>query len=199
MVAWADRAMIGPVVTFLPQSSRGFVTVHFRHLDVHENDVERFRRVVVSPAPAGERGQGHFHGFLPVPGDRHFGAGLFEHQGEQALIVAAILGQEDAAVERGPRRRRGGARHHRPRMPRERFAGHRSGGDRQPERAALVRLAGDGDVAAQQHRQAFADGQPQAGAAVLAAGRRVGLGEGLEDYGQLGGRHADARVGDVEL
>ena len=54
---------------------------------------------------------------------------------------------------------------------------------RQVERegAALAGDAREPDFAAQQRRQLAADGQAQAGAAVLAAGAGVGLLEGLED------------------
>src|SRR5690606_29386249 len=64
----------------------------------------------------------------------------------------------------------------------------------QREGAALRGGAGQADVAAQQPRQLTADGQPQAGAAVLARGRAVGLLERLEDDLLLLGRDADAGV-----
>jgi hypothetical protein len=50
------------------------------------------------------------------------------------------------------------------------------------------------DLAAQQVRQLAADGEPEAGAAILAAGAGVGLLEGLEDDLLLLRRDADARV-----
>jgi hypothetical protein len=55
----------------------------------------------------------------------------------------------------------------------------------EPESAALARLALDARVAAHQFRQPPGDRQPEAGAAVLAGGRGVGLLERLEQAGQL--------------
>ena len=67
---------------------------------------------------------------------------------------------------------------------------------RQVERegAALPRRAVHADLAAQEPRQLAADREPEAGAAVLAAGGAVGLLEGLEDQALLVGRDADAGV-----
>ena len=71
---------------------------------------------------------------------------------------------------------------------------------RQVERegAALAVHAGQPDLAAEQHRQLAADGQAEAGAAVLARGAGVGLLEGLEDQPLLLRRDADAGVLDGE-
>ena len=66
------------------------------------------------------------------------------------------------------------------------------------ERAALAVDAGEPDLAAEQHGQFAADGQAQAGAAVLARGAGVGLLEGLEDQPLLLRRDADAGVLDRE-
>ena len=66
------------------------------------------------------------------------------------------------------------------------------------ERAALAVDAGQPDLAAQQRRQLAADGQAQAGAAVLARGAGIGLLEGLEDEPLLLRRDADAGVLDGE-
>ena len=46
--------------------------------------------------------------------------------------------------------------------------------------------------------EVLADGQAQPGAAVLAGGRGVGLGEGLEQLAELLRGHADAGVGHAE-
>ena len=62
------------------------------------------------------------------------------------------------------------------------------------ERAALAVDAGEPDFAAQQHGQLAADGEAEAGAAVLARGAGVGLLEGLEDEPLLLRRDADAGV-----
>ena len=54
------------------------------------------------------------------------------------------------------------------------------------------------DFAAEQACQFAADGKPEAGAAVFAAGRGVGLLERLEDDLLLFQRNADAGIGDLE-
>ena len=66
------------------------------------------------------------------------------------------------------------------------------------ERAALPVDAGELDLAAEQHGQLAADGEAEAGAAVLARGAGVGLLEGLEDEPLLLRRDADAGVLDGE-
>ena len=66
------------------------------------------------------------------------------------------------------------------------------------EGAALAMDAGELDLAAEQHRQFAADGQPEAGAAVFAGRAGVGLLEGLENESLLLRRDADAGVLDRE-
>ena len=66
------------------------------------------------------------------------------------------------------------------------------------ERAALAGRADQLDLAAEQRGQLAADGQTQAGAAVLAAGAGVGLLERLEDEPLLFRRDADAGVADFD-
>ena len=61
-----------------------------------------------------------------------------------------------------------------------------------------ARRAAQLDLAAEQARELAADGEAEAGAAVLAAGAGVGLLERLEDDLLLLGRDADAGVGDLE-
>ncbi len=72
---------------------------------------------------------------------------------------------------------------------------------RQPkgEGAAQARTAGHGNFPAHQRGQAFADAQPQAGAAVAFAGAAVQLGKTLKDIVQFFRRDADAAVLDREL
>ena len=90
---------------------------------------------------------------------------------------------------RSPRGCRRGARRVGPRVAERQVEG---------ERAALAVDAGEADFAAQQHGQLAADGEAEAGAAVLARGAGVGLLEGLEDEPLLLRRDADARVLDGE-
>ena len=66
------------------------------------------------------------------------------------------------------------------------------------EHAARARRADQPDLAAEQLGELARDGQAQAGAAVLAAGRAVGLLERLEDDLLLVGRDADAGVAHLE-
>src|SRR6185503_20542147 len=68
--------------------------------------------------------------------------------------------------------------------------------ERQVERegAALPRRARDADLAAEQAGELAADRQAEPRAAVLAAGRAVGLLEGFENEPLLVGRDADAGV-----
>ena len=68
----------------------------------------------------------------------------------------------------------------------------------QRERAALSGRAAQLNFAAEQVGQLAADGQAQAGSAVLAAGAGVGLLEGLEDDALFFGRNADAGIGNFE-
>ncbi len=67
------------------------------------------------------------------------------------------------------------------------------------EGAALAFDALDPDASAHHTDELRADGEPEAGAAELAAGRAVGLGEGLEDQVLLVGGDADAGVRDLEV
>ncbi len=71
-------------------------------------------------------------------------------------------------------------------------------GQHDGEGRALARLAGDGDIAAQHGREMPGDGEAEPGAAVIARGRGVGLGEGLEQPAHLLVAHADAGILDRE-
>src|SRR6185369_10691390 len=66
------------------------------------------------------------------------------------------------------------------------------------EGAALADRAAELDFTAQEARELAADGETEAGAADLAAGRGVGLLERFEDDLLLLGRDADAGIGDFE-
>ena len=67
------------------------------------------------------------------------------------------------------------------------------------EGGADALAAGDADIAVHHFRQAFAQRQPEAGAAELAAHRGIGLGKGLEQPGDAFLGQADARVLDVDV
>src|SRR5205807_9033100 len=68
----------------------------------------------------------------------------------------------------------------------------------QRKRGADAFLARHADLAAQQARDLAADGEAEAGAAVLAGGRGVGLLERLEDDALLLLGDADAGIDDAE-
>src|SRR6476619_1357367 len=70
----------------------------------------------------------------------------------------------------------------------------RSGRQADCERRSLAQLARDDDVAAHYAAELARDGEAEAGAAVLARGRRLGLRELLEQFSHLLGSHADAGV-----
>src|SRR5688572_18221040 len=67
-------------------------------------------------------------------------------------------------------------------------------GEQERERAALPRCAVDADLAAEQPRDLATDREAEARAAVLAAGRSIGLLEGLEDQSLLFLRDPDPGV-----
>ena len=75
----------------------------------------------------------------------------------------------------------------------------RAGIDREREGAAFAQFADDADIAAECPGQAFGDGQPQARAAVAAAGGPIHLHERPEEFVDLLGGDADAGVRDREL
>ena len=77
----------------------------------------------------------------------------------------------------------GRARHHR---------------DREPEAGPAALRGGDADVALHERDQLSADRETEAGAAVATCGRRVGLGEGLEEPLALVRVHAASRVAHVQ-
>ena len=74
-----------------------------------------------------------------------------------------------------------------------------AGGHGEAEGAAFAHDAADGDVAAEEFRQPFADGQPQARAAESPAGGSVALGKGLKEARHLVGRYSNSRVTHVKL
>ena len=85
------------------------------------------------------------------------------------------------------------------RAPALRFTAHLAQPRGEPEGAALAQLALHADLAAHQLGQPLGDRQAQAGAAVLARGRGVGLLERLEQAPHLLWRHADAGVAHREV
>ena len=80
---------------------RGLVAVHDGHLHVHQDDVERCACL--------DRGADLLDGDLPVLGHGHVGPGSGENSLDQALVVGAVLGQQDSRVEFGGCPRRGGS------------------------------------------------------------------------------------------
>jgi hypothetical protein len=126
---------------------------------------------------------------LAVAGQHHAGARLLQQLLADLLAEHIVLDQQDAGagdlIEHALRHRlrRGAHEAHAPGQARGK-----------PEGAAHARGAVDPDAAAHQLDELLADHQAEAGAAVLAGGRRVRLVERLEQLGHLRGRHADAAV-----
>src|SRR5262245_39565956 len=73
-----------------------------------------------------------------------------------------------------------------------------SAGQVEPKRAAFARCADAADFPPQQPRDLAGDRKPQSRAAVLAAGRPIGLLERLENDPQFLDRNADSGVRDRE-
>ena len=76
--------------------------------------------------------------------------------------------------------------------------GGRRGGDLEPEGAALSLFAVDPDLAAVLLDDGLADGEAEAGAALLARVAGLDLAEALEDGAAMGGGHAAALVDDLD-
>ena len=168
--AVADHGMGGqghdrPLPAVLAEPPRGFVAVHSRHLDVHENQV-------VGP-PFGLRLLGHVAGRLAVLGHFDFEVHLPQQLDETMRWMSGVVfRQQQPAAQRRLRSARAtvpacGSSGLRALAAWARLQ--RAGVDRQGERASLAQFAGDFDVAAQGLGQALGDGQPQARAAVAAA------------------------------
>ena len=115
---------------------------------------------------------------------------LPQHLFEDAAVGGVVIDHEHRQVVQPFRLRRRRPGH---RAVRQAEAG------REVEGAALADRALDPDPAAHHLHQLRGDGQAQAGAAVLARGGGVGLGEGLEDQPLLFGRDADAGVAHLEM
>ncbi len=111
---------------------------------------------------------------------------------EDAAVDGVVVDHEDVlAGELGGNPGGGATRRHLGRL----------GDDREVERGAFALDALDPHRAAHQLGQSLADGEAEAGAAVLAGGRRVELAELLEQLVRPIGRDADAGVthGEVDL
>ena len=125
-------------------------------------------------------------GTLGGGGGLHLQAPLAELAGEIAPVRFVGIDQQDAVTidwrrDAGLVGRRGLAK-----------AG------REPKTAALADNAVDADLARHQRRQAVADGQAKAGAAVFTRGRAVGLGEFGEQAPERLVGNADAGVANLE-
>ena len=85
-----DNGSPVPVRSQLP---RGFIAVHDRHLHIHEYDIERMA--------VGQRAGRQIDADLSVLGNGNVGACSFQDEANQALIVRAVLGNQDrSALER---------------------------------------------------------------------------------------------------
>ncbi len=153
--------------------------VDLRHHDVERDDigrrlahdVERFGAVA---------GMEHAIASLASVALQHLVHGriVIDHENRQSLAASRALGGFDRL------------RH---RHMHQRLVEHVEGEDR-----ALPRLAVDRHGAAEQGGEALGDGEAQAGAAEIAGGGGIGLGESLEQLAHLLLGHADAAVRDAE-
>ena len=171
-----DRHQAGVDAVQSPDFSRGFIAVHFRHLDVHENKI-----IIVFG-----RGREHVHPFQAVFRcvNRGPGAGqeflhnhavdfnVFHQQDAHAFQVDGIHGLEAALFAHPPFFQ----------------------GQLEAEGRAAAGLTGHADIAAHGLEQIFADGQPQARAAKARGDFGVGLLKGHEQPALLLLGHADAVV-----
>ena len=73
----------GTVVAFAAERAGGLIPVHFRHLHVHEDQIEGL-------------GQGSLDGEDPIGNHLDLGAGLVEQGLDESLIVRAILGDQNS-------------------------------------------------------------------------------------------------------
>lgn len=74
----------------------------------------------------------------------------------------------------------------------------RFGGQSDGENGAFAGFAGDGEIAIHHETELLADDQAQAGAAIFPGGGRVGLGERLEQFGELISVHANPGINHFE-
>ncbi len=161
----------------LPDLGGGVQSIHARHAPVHQHYVEGTAQSTGLADPAD--GLGPRVNQLGLPAELQQGAlqqlcrqlAVVDHQnvGGRCQVRAGLL---------------------------ERLGGGLCQGDVEPEAAATARFTLDPQLCPHQLEQAFADHQPQPGAAEATGGGGFGLGEALEDALQLVGADADAAVGD---
>src|SRR5437660_7434921 len=173
-----DRGPVGQRLVALDPADR-LVPVQAGHAPVHEDEVVRRRRVGL---PDGRDGFGG--------GGDHVDAA---HDGPQWLLQDLAGGGIVVDHEHAETREAFG----------DDPAGGPGGAQLEPggegERAARAGLALQPDAPAHQLDEPPRDREPEPGAAVLARGRHVGLGEGLEEAGRLLSGHADPGVAHGEL
>ena len=157
--------------------------VHFRHVHVEDRQVERTALVEPAQRFVRRRRRARRHTPLGRLQVQHAAVGGVVVDDEQALALERRLRADELAPTRGGQ-----------------LADRRH--DRERERGAQARPGAlHPDPPAHHLAQPLADGQPQAGPAVLAGGRGVGLRESEVNSRVFGfsGRHADAGITHVEL
>ena len=173
-----DRGLAGQRLVALDPADR-LEPVQAGHAPVHEDEVVRRRRVGL---PDGRDGFG--------AGGDHVDAA---HDGPQWLLQDLAGGGVVVDHEHAETREAFG----------DDPAGGPGGAQLEPggegERAARAGLALQPDAPAHQLDEPPRDREPEPGAAVLARGGHVGLGEGLEEAGRLLSGHADPGVAHGEL
>src|ERR1019366_1738666 len=155
--------------------------IHLRHVSVGQKQGYRLAglRALAHQDQCAPRAIGHQHVYsvLGEDGSQDAAVGLVVVHHQELRVLGNVRAQE-----------LGGARQ-------ERHAHVR----REVETTAVAGLALHPHVAAHHLHQAHRNGEPQAGAAVLARGGTIGLREGFEDLLLLLRRDADARVAHREV
>ena len=162
----------------LAQASGGLDAVDAVHLPVDDVEVIGISR--------GGGSVGQRQRFLARRGDVDLHMLLAQHVRQGLARFREIVGEQ--AAEAGHFSASGGSR----------WLGRARQHRREPEAAADAGRAVDARLSAHQLRQLARDGEPEAGAAVAARGRAVGLLEGGEQRAHAVGGDADARVVHLE-
>ena len=162
----------------LAQQGGGGIAVHHRHLNVHQNQVER-------SLPGQLYGQGSVFGL------GHLHLGVAEEGFGNLAVKAVVFDQQHALVAQLVAQRAVGGQC----FLRDKVGG-RAHGQRQRKshHRALVRFALNQYVTLHQLQQVAADAEPQPGTAKFAGHRRVGLAEFLKDILHEIRRNAHARI-----
>ena len=175
-----DGNMFASLLFFFADRGRSRKTVHFRHLNVHENEVEG----LIVDLSQSLMAVGRNYRFVPHG---------FEHMGDHLLVDCIGLSHEDAQGKSGIRRTRASS-DDLGMLLRAAATSHRK-----IKSAAFSRDALHPQVAAHHLHQAARNRQSQPSSAERARNTVVGLRKSLEDHLALVGGNSDAGVRHAEL